>query len=126
MNQDELQNRILMLNHLEQQELEPAAPYDPSEGMNEPELKNFVRFLYGQINDKNKTNQEILEELRKMRQDYKELLSKFDSLTQQLEKAHLEIRDLKEQNGVLKDELYNSSKSRKGIEKNQCPKGKFA
>ena len=66
--------------------------------MNEPELKNFVRFLYGQINDKDKTNQEILEELRKMRQDYKELLSKFDSLTQQLEKAHLEIRDLKEQN----------------------------
>ena len=124
MNQDELQNRILMLNHLEQQELEPAAPYDPSEGMNEPELKNFVRFLYGQINDKNKTNQEILEELRKMRQDYKELLSKFDSLTQQLEKAHLEIRDLKEQNGVLKDELYNSSKSRKGIEKNRCSKGK--
>ena len=94
--------------------------------MNEPELKNFVRFLYGQINDKDKTNQEILEELRKMRQDYKELLSKFNSLTQQLEKAHLEIRDLKEQNGVLKDELYNSSKSRKGIEKNRCSKGKFA
>ena len=94
--------------------------------MNEPELKNFVRILYGQINDKDKTNQEILEELRKMRQDYKELLSKFDSLTQQLEKAHLEIRDLKEQNVVLKDELYNSSKSCKDIEKNRCAKGKFA
>ena len=34
MNQDELQERILMLNHLEQQEAKPAAPYDPSEGMN--------------------------------------------------------------------------------------------
>lgn len=80
-------------------------------GMNESELRNFVHFLYGQVTEKDKTNQEILEELRKMRHDYKELLSKFDSLTQQLEKAHLENRDLKEQNGVLKDELYNSSKS---------------
>ena len=116
MTQDELQERILMFNHLEQQELRPAAPYDPSEGMNEPELKNFVRFLYGQVNEKDKINQEILAELRKMRQDYNELLSRFDSLTQRLSKADLEIRDLKEENGVLKDELYNSSKSRKGFE----------
>lgn len=79
--------------------------------MNESELRNFVRFLYGQVTEKDKTNQEILEELRKMRHDYKELLSKFDSLPQQLEKAHLENRDLKEQNGLLKSELYNSSKS---------------
>lgn len=79
--------------------------------MNESELRNFVRFLYGQVTEKDKTNQEILEELRKMRHDYKELLFKFDSLTQQLGKAYLENRDLKEQNGVLKDELYNSSKS---------------
>lgn len=92
--------------------------------MNEPELRNFVRFLYGQVNEKDKLNQEILDELRKMRQDYNELLSKFDSLTQRLAKADLEIRDLKEQNGVLKSELYNSSKSRKGIEKNRRPQGK--
>lgn len=123
MNQDELQDRILMLNHLEQQEIKPVAPYDPSEGMNESELRNFVRFLYGQVNDKDKAYQEILEELKAMRQDYRELLSKFDSLTQQLEKAHLENRDLKEQNGLLKSELYNSSKSRKGIAKNRCAKG---
>ena len=112
-----------MLNHLEQQEIKPVAPYDPSEGMNESELRNFVRFLYGQVNDKDKAYQEILEELKAMRQDYRELLSKFDSLTQQLEKAHLENRDLKEQNGLLKSELYNSSKSRKGIAKNRCAKG---
>ena len=124
MNQDELQERILMLNHLEQQDLESAAPYDPSEGMNEPGLKDFVRFLYGQVIEKDKLNQEILDELRKMRQDYKELLCKFDSLTQRMAKADLEILDLKEQNGVLKDELYNSSKSRKGIEKNRRPHGK--
>ena len=92
--------------------------------MNESELRNFVRFLYGQVNEKDKAYQEILEELKAMRQDYRNLLSKFDSLTQQLEKAHLEIRDLKEQNGVLKSELYNSSKSRKGIEKNRRTQGK--
>ena len=35
--------------------------------MNEPELKDFVRFLYGQVTEKDKLNQEILDELRKMR-----------------------------------------------------------
>ena len=124
MNQDELQERILMFNHLEQQESKPAAPYDPSEGMNESELRNFVRFLYNQVNEKDKVNQEILGELREIRQDYKELLSKFDSLTLQMEKECLENRDLKEQIGILKNELYNSSKSRKGIEKNQRTRGK--
>ena len=92
--------------------------------MNESELRKFVRFQYNQIIEKDKINQEILAELRKMRQDYNELLSRFDSLTQRLSKADLEIRDLKEQNGVLKSELYNSSKSRKGIEKNRRPQGK--
>ena len=135
MNQDELQDRILMRNHLEQQEVKPAAPYDPSEGMNDSEVRDFVRFLYSQINEKDKANQEILSELRGLRQDYKEsdrrhtderreLLSKIDSLTQELEKMNLENRTLKEENGVLKSELYNSSKSRKGIEKNRRPQGK--
>ena len=96
MNQEELQNRILMLNHLEQQEVKPAAPYDPSDGMNESELRNYVRFLYEQVNAKDKSNQELLEELRGMRKDYQKLLSRIDSLTQQLEKINLENRDLKE------------------------------
>jgi len=74
--------------------------------MNESELRNFVRFQYNQIIEKDKVNQEILDELRKMRQDYNELLSNFDSLTQRLEKADLEIRDLKEQNNALKNQLY--------------------
>jgi chromosome segregation ATPase len=124
MNQEELQDRILMLNHLEQQEVKPAAPYDPSDGMNESELRNYVRFLYEQVNAKDKSIQELLEELRGMRKDYQKLLSRIDSLTQQLEKINLENRDLKEQNGILKSELYNSSKSRKGIKKNQRTKGK--
>ena len=44
MDQDELQDRILMRNHLERQEATPAAPYDPSEGMDASELRDFVRF----------------------------------------------------------------------------------
>ena len=124
MNQEELQDRILMLNHLEQQEVKPAVPYDPSDGMNESELRNYVRFLYEQVNGKDKSIQELLEELRGMRKDYQKLLSRIDSLTQQLEKINLENRDLKEQNGILKSELYNSSKSRKGIKKNRRTKGK--
>ena len=74
--------------------------------MNESELRDFVRFQYNQLIEKDKINQEILGELREMRLDYKKLLSKFDSMTQRLEKADLEIRDLKEQNGVLKNKLY--------------------
>lgn len=74
--------------------------------MNESELRNFVRFQYNQIIEKDKVHQEILDELRKMRQDYNELLSKFDSLTQRLAKADLEIRDLKEQNNALRNQLY--------------------
>ena len=73
--------------------------------MNESELRNFVRFQYNQIIEKDKTNQEILGELWKMRLDYKKLLSKFDSLTLQLEKERLENRDLKEQIGVLRNKL---------------------
>ena len=53
-----------MLNHLEQQEVKPAVPYDPFDGMNESELRNFVRFLYEQVNAKDKSNQELLEELK--------------------------------------------------------------
>ena len=74
--------------------------------MNESELRDIVRFQYNQLIEKDKINQEILGELREMRLDYKKLLSKFDSMTQRLEKADLEIRDLKEQNGVLKNKLY--------------------
>ena len=104
--------------------MKPAALYDPSDGMNESELRNYVRFLYEQVNAKDKSIQELLEELRGMRKDYKELLSRIDSLTQQLEKINLENRELKEQNGILQSELYNSSKGCKGIEKNRRTKGK--
>ena len=37
---------------------------------------------------------------------------------------NLDNRGLKEENGILKSELYGSSKSRKGIEKNRSTKGK--
>ena len=74
--------------------------------MNESELRDFVRFQYNQIIEKDKINKEILGELREMRLYNKELLSKFDSLTLQLEKERLENRDLKEQIGVLKNKLY--------------------
>ena len=79
--------------------------------MNESELRNFVRFLYDQVNEKDKVYEEILEELKAMRQDYKNLLSKFDSLAQRLEKADLEIRDLKEQNNALKNQLTGIEKT---------------
>ena len=58
MNQEELQNKILMRNHLEQQELEPAAPYTPSRGMSPEEMHSYIQFLFTQLED-------IKEELRR-------------------------------------------------------------
>ena len=51
MNQEELQNRILMRNHLEQQESEPAAPYTPSTGMSPEEMNRYIQFLFKQLEE---------------------------------------------------------------------------
>ena len=42
--------------------------------MNESKLRNYVRFLYEQVNVKDKSIQELLEELNKGRTDYENLL----------------------------------------------------
>ena len=58
MNQEELQNRILMRNHLEQQEFQPVAPYNPSTGMSPEEMNRYIQFLFKQL-------EEIKEELQR-------------------------------------------------------------
>ena len=52
MNQDELSQRIINRGRLEQLEQKPATPYDPCNGMVYSEVRNYARFLFSQIQEK--------------------------------------------------------------------------
>jgi hypothetical protein len=54
---DELTQRVLHQKRMEELELKPAAPYDPSEGMTTmEELRGYIRFLYGQYMEEKEQN----------------------------------------------------------------------
>ena len=112
MNQEDLQNRILMRNHLEQQELEPAAPYTPSTGMSPEEMRRYIRFLFTQLED-------IKEELRRANatiaenaSEQKRLNALVLSLTNQLNDALQKIQNLLLENESLKSSLRVFKKQR--------------
>lgn len=105
MNQEELQNRILMRNHLEQQESDPAAPYTPSTGMSPEEMHRYIQFLFTQLED-------IKEELRRANaiiaenaSEQKRLNALVLSLTNQLNDALQKIQNLLLENESLKSSL---------------------
>ena len=110
MNQEELQNRILMRNHLEQQELQPAAPYSPSTGMSPEEMHRYIQFLFTQLED-------IKEELRRANatiaenaSEQKRLNALVLSLTNQLHDA---LQANKELSLKLEDKESSSRVSKK-------------
>ena len=130
MNQEELQNRILMRNHLEQQESEPAAPYTPSTGMSPEEMHRYIQFLFTQLED-------IKEELRRANaiiaenaSEQKRLNALVLSLTNQLNDALQKIQNLLLENESLKSSLRVfkkqrfSSSSQKGIVKKEESNGR--
>ena len=51
MNLDELASRVNNTRQLERLEERPAAPFDPSEGMGVEEMRSYIRFLYGQVQE---------------------------------------------------------------------------
>ena len=130
MNQEELQNRILMRNHLEQQELHPAAPYSPSTGMSPEEMHRYIQFLFTQLED-------IKEELRRANatiaenaSEQKRLNALVLSLTNQLHDAlqankelSLKLEDKESASRVSKKHRFGSS-SQKGIAKKDEVKGR--
>lgn len=125
MNQEELQDRILMRNHLEQQELQPAAPYTPSTGMSPEEMHRYIQFLFTQLED-------IKEELRRANatiaenaSEQKRLNALVLSLTNQLNDAlqankelSRKLEDKESASRVSKKHRFGSS-SQKGIVKKE-------
>ena len=114
MNQEELQNRILMRNHLEQQELHPAAPYSPSTGMSPEEMHRYIQFLFTQLED-------IKEELRRANaiiaenaSEQKRLNALVLSLTNQLHEALQANAELVRKNEDLQSSARVSKKHRLG------------
>ena len=130
MNQEELQNRILMRNHLEQQESEPAAPYIPSTGMSPEEMHRYIQFLFTQLED-------IKEELRRANatiaenaSEQKRLNALVLSLTNQLNDAlqankelSRKLEDKESSSRVSKKHRFGSS-SQKGIVKKEEVNGR--
>lgn len=68
---DELQNRNLYMQELELLETKPAAAYDPSDGMSEGPLSNFVRFLFELQNSKEARLTSVQETLADVKSELK-------------------------------------------------------
>jgi hypothetical protein len=125
---DELKDRVLYAQEFERMEAKPAAKYDPSEGMSEDQLRNFVRFLYGQLDSLKKMFAEVKDELksangviRSQADGMQKLNLKIAELSAQLCESNRLIKDLTSQNAkligeqtILKSDYFGTSKSRKG------------
>ena len=80
---DELTQRVLHQKRMEELESKPAAPYDPSEGMTTmEELRNYIRFLYGQY----------MEEKEQNRQQQAAMQESLDEMARQLKEANATAR----------------------------------
>lgn len=132
MDQDELSKRIINRTRLEQLEQKPAAAYDPCDGMTDSETRNYARFLYSLLQEKERSMTEMREELREIKEQLKASNQTNASLTATINRQNTmmddntrewlarldamskEIADLKEQLAHTKGIIFKSSKSQKG------------
>lgn len=147
---DELTQRVLHQKRMEELELKPAAPYDPSEGMTTmEELRGYIRFLYGQYMEEKEQNrqqqaamQDSLDEMarqlkeanataklesderRKMWQQFEKMTGELKEANDKVLKLTRELQTANERLGVLNSEHFGTSKSLKGSGKNKPTKGK--
>ena len=69
---DEIADRIKNQRHLEQLEQKPATPYDPSDAMdNLEEAKQYIRFLYAQVQDYKETMKRMQDSLDEIKAELK-------------------------------------------------------
>ena len=85
----ELAERINNFRQMEQMADKPSASFDPSDGMDTvSELKDYVRFLFKHLQEKDATIQEMAADLKALRQkdsDYQKLL---EQVVRQNEEMH--------------------------------------
>ncbi|WP_300729973.1 transposase [uncultured Bacteroides sp.] len=145
MNLEELQQRILMRNHLEQRETYPVAPQDPTDGMSPEDIRKYALFLHELLQEKDRENDRLKEELADNKTELKRMSGIIERYTQKLEEndarlekernsnqaLHDQISELLRENkklndriGVLLSDYYGSSKSRKGTSRNTRVRGK--
>lgn len=69
MDQEELHTRILMRDYLERQELNASsASTDPCADMEPDEMRRYVRFLLGQLEEKQEQMNRVLDDYRSLSQ----------------------------------------------------------
>ena len=143
---DELAGRINNLRRLEELEQRPSTPFDPAADMDSiPELKNYVRFLYGRLQDEAEAVAQGKQEMSELKTRLDESLStiaansrtisvfsgQIEILTGQLKDATARIAELTrlletqgQRLAVVNSEHYGTSKSKKGTGRNKVCKGK--
>lgn len=135
MNQEELHTRILMRDYLERQELKASpAAIDPCADMEPDEMRRYIHFLLDQLEEKQIQMNRVLDDLSALKaalKDQGKLLDRMVALSDelvQLRKVNAELarsnKKLEERLGVVNNDHYNTSKSRKGIDKDKPVKGK--
>ncbi len=135
MDQEELYTRILMREYLERQELHPSSvATDPCADMEPDEMRRYVRFLLGQLAEKEKQMNRVLDDLSELKATSREQSKMLERMVvmadelEQLRKANSELcrsnKKLSDRLGLVSNDYYNTSKSRKGIEKAKSVKGR--
>ena len=127
---EEIANRINNIRRLEELEQKPALPYDPADSMETlDEAKDFIRFLYAQVQEKNSREEMLMQEIASLKElvSQKEkdtetinrFLANIERLMHELSEARAEISrlvsvnsSLIEQNRVLKKHRYGSPSQR--------------
>lgn len=124
MDQEELHTRILMRDYLEGQELTASSSStDPCADMEPDEMRRYVRFLLQQLEEKQEQMNRVLDDLSELKATSREQSKMLERMVMmadeldQLRKANSELarsnKKLEERLGVVNNDHYNSSKSRK-------------
>ena len=113
---DDLAIRINNLKRIEQMADRPSVSFDPSDGMETvSELKEYVRFLFKHLQEKDSVIQEMAADLKALRQknaDYQKLLEQIVRQNEELHNAVLENNRLNQLVVKLSEQLALQQKHR--------------
>ena len=125
MNLDEIANRISNIRTLEELERKPVLPYDPSDSMETlEEVKDFIRFLYAQVLEKNSREEMLMQEIASLKKlvcqkekdtdTINRLLLNIEHLMHELSETRAEVSRLVSVNSSLVEQISVLKKHRNG------------